>query len=323
MALPSLDKTWQFDVNQELISTGNITNDFRQMWLAIKNSLIGFGSNPWVVVASSDGSTADSNDNWSVTTDLNWNTAGNPHSWMHLRQTGISANFELIIDHNAVSSNYSHMLWSPTGFDVAGSTTNRPSSSTGAEVTVFNSSWLSSGAFDCRFHIMMSTDGQCTRFFSFQTYSNPRVASCFIIDKVKNPVTGWTVPAVSLYDIESGNSVCDYGGLNDNVGTKGYHGKQIDFYVASEFYYGAATGQRITFPNDIDGSYPMIPAGLHSRTPGVRGRHGQFFDLWWGSTAITQYAGSYPEGTGRQFVHFGNLIFPWNGTPVLMYGGPW
>lgn len=325
MALPTPDKTWQFDVNQTILAGGTVSASDRNVMLAIKNALIGFGSNPWTVVASSNGASAGAGDKWIDPSDLTWATAGNPHSWIQLRQTGIAANFELIIDLASVGTNFAVFTWSPTGFDSAGSINNRPTSSTGAEVTIVNADFKGTGSnnYDLRLHVMQSTDGQCTRIFSFDTAANPRFGFYMLIDRVKNPVPGWTVPAVSMYDLEASNSVCDYS-LNTNSGFfKGYHNSRvIPFYATTEFYLTDPLGTRITVPNDIDGSFPLSPIGLYSDTSGVRGRHGQVFDLWWGSTAITQYAGSYPEGTARQLIHFGNMVNPWNGSPMLRYGGP-
>lgn len=323
MALPTLDKTWQFDVNQELITTGTAAGDAQQIIFAIKNSLIGFASNAWAVISSSDAFSAGAGDKWLAVGDLIWNTDGNPHSWMHLRQTGISANFEVVIDLNYTGGPSCSIIWSPTGFDTAGTTTNRPSSSAGEEFILANSNWLQlNGASSQRFHVMQSTDGECTRLFGFNTW-NGRFIFFLGFDKAKNPVPGWAVPAAVYYVYQHDSVICIYDDIyyGNRIGCWGYHDRQMSFYLSAETYQSDPLGQQQTFPNDIDGSYPLSPVGLVSKTHGAWGRHGQVFDLWWGSTAIPMYAGSYPVGTGRQFIHFGNLVFPWNGSVMLRYGG--
>lgn len=54
MPLPVLAKTWQYDVNQSLADTAAILTNDQQLLLAIKDSLIGFGTLPWTVRGSSN-----------------------------------------------------------------------------------------------------------------------------------------------------------------------------------------------------------------------------------------------------------------------------
>ncbi len=64
MALPTLEKTWQFAVNQVVTATGSTLNDRRKALYNIKAAMTGFANNPWVVVMSSDGESAGSGDKW-------------------------------------------------------------------------------------------------------------------------------------------------------------------------------------------------------------------------------------------------------------------
>lgn len=56
MALPTLEKTWNFSVNNSF--TGNVTTRNRNMMFQLKTDLIGLGSNPMVVKGSSDATTS-------------------------------------------------------------------------------------------------------------------------------------------------------------------------------------------------------------------------------------------------------------------------
>ena len=82
MALPTLLKTWQFNVNNIIVSQDEDTS-YPEALFTIKEALTGFASNPWTVVASSDGSTADETDRWIDQGDVNWGTGA--HSWIVLQ----------------------------------------------------------------------------------------------------------------------------------------------------------------------------------------------------------------------------------------------
>jgi hypothetical protein len=78
-----------------------------------------------------------------------------------------------------------------------------------------------------------------------------------------------------------------------------------------------ALGQFETVVNDLDGGYPITSIGMYSNTVGKTGRHGQAEDIWWGS--ITPATGdSYPNDGSAQFMQIGNLVYPWDGTPLTI-----
>src|SRR5260221_8977750 len=121
--LPTFAKTWQFNVNNRVLTselsgaTGQNVHG-QMIVLAIKNSLKGFANSPWTVQFSSNcgnngagsaasgtaGTAGDLVDRWTIgntasgansTNDLNFAAAWSRHSWMVLRQTGILSNYEL------------------------------------------------------------------------------------------------------------------------------------------------------------------------------------------------------------------------------------
>ena len=108
MPLPTLDKTWQFSVNNRIAAdsttTGGAndgTNDRKNLLLGIKNALIGFASNPWTVSGSS-GAVAgtgamDSVDRWtSISEMLSTATTSTDRSWIVLTQSAVG--IHLLID---------------------------------------------------------------------------------------------------------------------------------------------------------------------------------------------------------------------------------
>jgi hypothetical protein len=104
MALPTLEKTWQFNVNQSTTTSGSILPDMQALLYKLKTSLIGFGSTPWTVIRSSNGSSAGASDYWASSSDLIWNYEGSAHSWMVLQQSALN-NLQLLISCEQSPSN--------------------------------------------------------------------------------------------------------------------------------------------------------------------------------------------------------------------------
>lgn len=318
MALPVLDKTWQFDVNNELTSLANATHDNAQLLIGIKDALIGFALNPWTVVASSDSVVANSSDNWSdPTTDLVWANSPTPHSWIQLRQEEIDTNFEILIECPAGYQDLTLVMSPKAGF-TGGDVTTRPTASD--EVILLNDTrWLDSAVtFDARFHVIQSTDGECTRIVAYASTLTGGPRLMWIFDRVKDPVSGWTTPAIGSADNStvSGRYALLYD-IDDH--THGYQNGPFDVYLTCESYkyVTGALGVILTGPNSIDGTYPMMGIGVHSETPGNRGRHGTIYDLWWGLQSVADLE-TY-GGESRTFAQFSDLIFPWNGTTPIGY----
>jgi hypothetical protein len=321
MALPVLDKTWQFNVNNQLNTTGLTPNDNAQVLLLIKNALIGFGSNAWSVISSSNSLVANSSDNWNAIADIVWQSSGNPHSWIILRQTGIATNYEICIDCvNYLNGTRLSVLSSPSIGFVGGSTTIRPTASDEISLLYQNVYFGNAALFDARIHIMQSTDGQCTRIIGFNTHKPGGPYLLWVFDKVKDPVSGWQNPSISsVYGL--GSTAASYARLFDNNDyCWGHENGSFGLYMTSEQVddESGALGEIITFANDIDETYPMIPVGLHSKDGGNRGRHGVVYDLWWGLTVVPTLT-TYPANASKQFVQFEDLIFPWNGSIPIGY----
>ena len=102
MASPALQKTWQGG------STGGGTEFVnvavpgvvpKEVLFAIKQAKIGFNSNPWTVIGSSDGvaSSMDGTDRWIDSGDIISWSPGNPRSWIVLQQTALGATFHCLL----------------------------------------------------------------------------------------------------------------------------------------------------------------------------------------------------------------------------------
>lgn len=315
MALPTLVKTWQFAVNVQTAAQGSALATNRRQMRAIKNALLAFGTNPWTVRQSCDstasGSTGDGVDRWTADTNLVWNLAGNAHSWIILRQTGIMSTFEVCIDLNSALSHICTIVTSTSAFS-GGSTTARPTATN--EVVLYSSGlWTSSGDSSHRYHIFQSTDGQCTRIHL--GYGGNHTFMC-VLDKPNNPTSGWTNP-YACFATFGGVGIpftafVAYGGTNGrmrNGSTTGNLSMTVEGWNNS-FPIDTTIGN---IANEIDSSWDMWPIGIASPTSGVRGRHGSLFDLWFISSARA-LADMIPGDGSNQFACFTPVIEPWNGS---------
>jgi hypothetical protein len=172
----------------------------------------------------------------------------------------------------------------------------------------------------------MSTDGQCTRMWVF---SGGSFQELWIIDALKNPSTGWTTPWVmhTAYLTPSTTSYWEsaadtYGGVN-NLNHGGYVGGTPNANPAWTSFYWTGEGPSnlivlaYNAPNDLNSLYPMPPIGLFVPPSGpLRGRHGMWFDLWWGVAALSTgqlYAGA----AAHAYVQIGAIILPWSGAATM------
>jgi len=131
MALPTLEKTWQILPNQQVgVITGGLQEAVKYMLLGVKDRLVDVPLGAWTVVGSSDSSSANltGTDLWVDKDDLVWDTAGNAHSWMVLRNTAIATNFEICIDLSQAASDFDNLtfVYSHTAGFTGGTITARP-----------------------------------------------------------------------------------------------------------------------------------------------------------------------------------------------------
>lgn len=321
MALPVLQKTWQFNVNQAAITAHN------DLLYKIKVAMVSFGSNPWTVVGSSNSVTANSSDNWTSASSVVFQNNGAAHSWIILKQVGIATNFQVLIvarRNPGGGSDVMFVLYSPSAGFTGGTTTARPTATDEVPFDTDNASLPTNSAnlavTAARLHAMQSTDGQCTRIF---IYVNSIPQTMLLFDKPRNPVPGWTIPHVAFYAVQqynTGASVAQvtYAKLNDLANrTKSKVGTtQFDLFITSEGCITSMIGEQQNFVNDLDNNtYPILPMGLFSTTASARGRHGELFDLYWGATVIGE-GDNYPDDATKQFVQFGDFVHPWNGTSI-------
>jgi hypothetical protein len=346
MADPDIQKTWEFEVNGLALQNNaqastTAHQDRREMMLGIKQRLTNTGSfstftTPWTVQSSSDGHTnASAADHWGDIDDLVWrdeDVPGNNFSWIVLRQTGIGATFELLIacESDSVGDDGSQIYAAVSvgGWNTDGNLTTIPTPVTPGDFRVIrNDDGTSQGYWGSgtdagsptggyRWHVMMSSDGECTRVITFANTVNLGV---WIFDKPDNPVTGWTDPYVAVIQATNSFSTtqASYTLFNAAAAMKGrFSGADTTMFLSTEGLANTSVGQAITTRNQLDNTWAVSEMGIASQTATFTGHMGQMFDLWWGP-ATTVSGRYYPQGLTKLYVNVGSMIFPWDGSSLM------
>lgn len=331
MALPTVEKTWQYNVNQVDAPGASALENSQKLMYRIKTTLTGFATNPWVVLASSNGTVANSSDNWASFNDILFRNGAGTRSWIVLKQTGIASNFQIMISCAASTGptgRYAQIVASPSaGFTGLASTSADP---TATDQYVVNSPsnaadrrWfdVQGAAFQSVVHGMQSSDGEKTRII---VGINANSRAMWLFDKLSNPVTGMTNPSICmvLANAAGSGTTLTHANLSSTIGGVGSDVSTImTYFLTSEGFSaaGLVTAFFNTNPNQISSEWPITSVGAASTTTGKTGRHGRMGDLWFGSSSGTITDGStYPSGVSRQFVQFGVVVLPWDGsTPQL------
>jgi hypothetical protein len=356
MALPTLLKTWRFNVNKIQASAANL-DWHRQMMRAIKDALIGdgaWGTEPtsiWTVDYSCDSVTAgtpgDAVDRWDADTDLVWDRELDPHSWI-VFNTGINggaAQLCINLDNNASSSVNSQcesieVVFSWGGNFTGGSTTARPTATDESDqlTQIVVGDWAGGQTGTCAatsWHMLMSDDGEEMRLFMLR--ENKCYAFWGLGTLVDSPVTeNWwgtvwsdaatTTDCLNCWDNDSGwfhegiipRAVVE-GGTCHVSHMSGY-GDINDF---SPFYNSnggdvSATGfQGDGIGDETRNESPFGKIRLWNMdTAGFRGPKGQIKDMW--TISVGRLVGAlYPADNTKQFHQYGWMVAaPWDGTSL-------
>ena len=321
MGLPTLQKTWNYDVNEirDFAAATDIERA-RALLFYMKEQLVDSGK--WAVEASSDATSyknvgdADP-DLWIDKDDLN--RGSTTRSWCILYNSTLGVS--LCIDMQT-SYDYQCDVYLVKGhYNADGLTTSKPTSAN-TEITYANTSSAlgrDGGSTRVVLHSMWSTDGECFRFYAISNGTNPGVAA-FILEKPSNAPDGWTNPIIFDW----------IGDSNDETWptlARWYTGLNIYAEVNGSIHQMYATGEACADgnepitqradcnPSDLDtgGGYLLQPMGLYGKDPGIKGSNGRLTDIWWRPIEMAIFDTLPDDGT-RQFIAVGKVIWPWNGS---------
>lgn len=345
MPLPSLEKTWQYDVNNTVAASGTALTTERTVWLQIKNALLAFGTLPWTVRYSCNstvaGAAGDGVDRWAAITDLVWQTAdtGTARSWIVLRNTD---GMEILIECRNTSTTIGkgcRIVVSPSAHFTGGTTTTRPTATdemiltSGADSTNGCVGFGNIGSATDRswvWHMLHSTDGLVTMVV---ICSGGTCGGFWYIGRASQPVTGWTNPQVAGVwgDNSSPGNMSGYETMLDRVQSDAsdlkaqgrFPTQNAPFFCTSLAMGSGATGgcepagRNILVANEITNEWELPQVGIGCQTSGSRGMaHGRLFDVRWISTQRAN-ADDLPAAGTRTRAVFGNLVIPWDGSVPL------
>lgn len=322
MALPTVTKTYVYNVNNA--DTGAVTVDatYKNMWYAWKSALVGGG---WTVRSSSNASSASASDLWtSPAAIIGPPGAGLAHSWIVLRHPVCA--WDICLDFNTVGPLLyrGQVAVSRGGYATTGLvTTSRPTTLLSDEQVLLNNSstdWcFGNNNPPYVWHYVRSTDGDVQRFM---LYVADQAVFAMFFDVPQDYIPGWntsgTPGAVMCLTAVGGVvsnciSTVTYTGTPYVTRMGSGAGAAIGLYMSGDSYNGNLLCNGLAIPNDVTGEYPFVSINYVSTTAPYRGKVASPYDLWFGVSNLV--AGTtYPADTSRQFAQFGSLIIPWNGT---------
>ena len=213
MAAPALQKTWQGGSTLGGTEFVNVVAGVtpKEALFLVKDAKVGFNSNPWTVIGSSDGvgSSMDGTDRWLDSGDILTWSSGNPRSWIVLQQAALGATFHCLLANPNTNDDPNGddiiVTYNEGGFGVANGGTDGTASILPTPSDILKSfgppstDWAGAegGAPTAKvLTCLSSTDGECTRFLlSKQSTGLP--INMWGIEVPRLPPSEWTVPAVT------------------------------------------------------------------------------------------------------------------------------
>lgn len=322
MSLPTVEKTWQYNVNNQITALGSALANNRRMLRLIKEALKGAASGAWTVRGSSDGAAFNMSgtDLWDDDSKLISVQHSGNHSWIVLRQVGMgAAGVEILIDllgsgvpvTNGNMASIRIASVEDGGF-TGGSIAVAP---TAVNQQVLNTNQFTELATDAatRWNVMIAADGSGTRVWA---YSAGVLQFLWVFESPTNKVTAWNDAYIGYAARGSGTTAPNSYGYT-------YWKSTINNTLASIALSMEATSSGSmnseafcgNIPNDLTSEYVILPIGICCNTTTVRGRHGIMPDMWYASTGTVQ-GDTYPADGSANFVNVGPFVFPWNGGAV-------
>jgi hypothetical protein len=342
MSIPVLQNgPYIFNTNNADTETDVTAKRKKVIW-GIKECIIGLGGvgTIWQVVASSDASSVknigDADPDLWVTYENVKNTiyGTSRNSWVVLEN--LTNGMQICIDYNS-----SYLYWQRVDIFVSlggtystnGTNANRPSCSD--EKTLWTGSFdQQSNQYDSfSIHGMTSANHETLRVFyvaEHDTTAGSYFSKAILIEEVTNAPDEWisdpkylvlTAPTINVSTSPSQQSprFQDVSHKWDAYleTTEPYAG-WVTCYETTECYDLISSSQgRVLCNNAVShdslGGRPLSVIGLFSNDATRGGSYGRLQDIYFGTTADAMYS-TYPADNSRQWIKFGCLVVPWDGS---------
>ena len=325
MAFPVLERAYSFNVNHQNITSGDDYNDRRAFMLWIHQTMTSWASNPWVMVASSNGVTAGwPGPGWNTIADVIWEYITTPsgHSWM-VWETADGT--QILMDFTGSNDKILYLRVSPNASFTGGTSAVAPVAT--EFFTVKDNQQFSDPNFHtCRFHAIHADDGNSD--WIFQSFNNKNYF-CWGYNKILDPVPGLTYPYVSWLNYDNDNGTAEQPMVrtapsmlfhNYWKGRQTLAANNYSAYAAAEIHEEGQMPDLVERINDISGKRQMYPVMLSAWGVGNYQYVGRIADVYaWGTGANS--GDTIEENVlspARLWVIMGEMVFPWNGTPPLL-----
>ncbi|CAB4196544.1 hypothetical protein UFOVP1290_64 [uncultured Caudovirales phage] len=342
MTVPSKEATYTISANEQILAQSSYSNTNSLVLLTFIKRLITMG---WTCVGSSNGTSCNTVDGAShsslllTLSDLVYNTAGNPHTWIVLENTlhGTlgAGNPQLLIDlsNNNGGHSYVYHYISPTGIFTNGNVTDAPTALDSIESSPFYDAnnnqrplHLSLDApsnVNGRLNVISSNDGYST--YAILCASGKVMGIWGLCRAVNVSGSAWATPWVIMqigplyYNIDS------FPTPNiSNIKFKtaiGASTASVTLGVITEniCYIGDTNRYLVNYQTSYDqetSEFPFCQIGLWATASPYIGRKGTIRDLYL-STYNIQPGMTYPDDGSKQWAQFGDFVFPWDGTNTV------
>lgn len=345
MATPPVvtSRTWNFALNEFIAhdsttvgGTEDGNNAKKRALLFIVDSLIGLGAKPWTVVASVGAISGfnGSGNNWTDITELLWTTSATGRPWIQLRNTDIGIDMLIILNTTAGlrGSRFDiYVVNNSVAIAFAGGGVNaRPTSAdeifclAQSDSTGFGNWGVGGTGTNVRdfvVHVMHSDDGLSSRVL---IQFNNELRGLWMMDALDDSPAGVLNPWVVSFKAEDASDTpstsFEAAYLDDPfmIVSDNSHDRQL-VYMVTEGADGnetLATFELGLHLNSYDETVAFADVGIASDSGSIVGYWGTVTDSWVGPR------GDGFGGTGRlygkrQWVAFGDRIFPWDGTSAV------
>lgn len=361
-AQPTLYRTWQFQVNVAIAAQASVLLTNALAVRSIKNAMLGTGawtdpsngatasSGNWSVVSCCNGAGGagsfgnnDATDRWNANTDLIWAAPGSNHSWIVLKQTGITGGpLYLYLDLSSSTGSWRIHPGISTVLYTNGTATACPSGSSisfsGSNASVYPVAaaynWGGPAVNAASvLHVMKSADGKAFRAIMCR---NGFATGLWIFDELENAPAAWTSPVVcSIGGGDSSTAPASDTALVQNIfanagnllGVTCINGNPALTCMHHQYFGVSSLVTTPTVANDMAAAWPMYRMGVYVRpnqaygdgTPLIncRGYAGQIRDLWWMQSQLAE-GDMIPAAGTRNFVVLGDTAHPWNTTAITL-----
>jgi len=307
MALPVLEKSWEFELNHRITYPGGSAEMYNATLYDWKETWKG-----WTVGGATVAGSSDASASWGWGTDY-WTSPtfpSNNNPWIVLNLNGGGQ----VMITRTTTSYVSRLYFSPGGLFTGGGLNTPPTATDQRTIWDTYLFGTQTWAVDCVMQYWHSIDGDCEIMIP---YLGNNQYGILMFGRLANAVENWEGGRFYLYN-----------GVNNNLTYSTLNvGSPFRFSYGGTWYTAHGTGLGINRSvvsaynnqavNSFSGRSPFPRIGLASKDAGARGWHGRLVDVFWANNQ------AYPTGAFLEedvdhpefkWIQIQALALPWDGV---------